>query len=379
MTSAKAEPRIGSRRFYIAKNMSKVNREQLLNDLQMVKAGVSPREFIEQSSCFVFQDGMVMTFNDEVACRKKTCLNAHGAVQAGLLTSILERLDDPELLVRENEKGELEFQGKRKGFGVVKDAEIFLPIDRVEVPEKWKPLPPEFTEAVGLVRHCVSTDENKFLLTCIHLHPEWIEACDNMQLMRVQLSTGLKDPVLVRGTSLEHITALAMNEIALTPAWVHFRNKSGLVFSCRRYTEEYPALEPILKVKGHPVSIPRGLADASDRAALFAADKAGEPLMSVSLKDDTIRITGEGLAGWYKEIKKTRYQGPPLKFLIAPDLLKHISEKYSNATIGTDKLKVSGGQWTYCTVLGRKEKEAEAPAEDSAPRKVKKGKNSDEE
>jgi DNA polymerase III sliding clamp (beta) subunit (PCNA family) len=346
--------------------MIRIQREELIGDLQMVKAGISPREFIEQSSCVVFQDDHIITFNDEVACRKPTCLKGiTGAVQAAALMAILEKLTEPELKVGENEKGELEFRGKKKAFGIVKDAEIFLPIDRVEVPEKWRSLSPEFTEAVGLVQHCVSTDENRFLLTCIHLAPTHIEACDNMQIMRFSLETKLKESVLVRGTSLQQLTSLAMDKISLTESWIHFRNQSGLIYSCRRYAEEYPNLDEILAIKGHAIVIPKGLSEASERAAIFAADKAGDPLMTIELREGLIRLTGEGLTGWYKEIKKAAYHGPPLEFVISPELLKHISDKHSDATINQNKLKVSGNTWAYVTVLGRKkEKKKEKETEE---------------
>ncbi len=353
----------------------KVNREDLLNNLNMVKAGLSPREFIEQSSCFVFQDGSVMTFNDEVACRKEIGFQFKGAVQAAPLLAILEKMDDPELEVLENEKGELEFRGKGRRFGVLKDAEIFLPIDRVEMPEKWRALPKEFTEAIGLVQHCVSQDESRFLLTCIHIAPEWIEACDNMQMMRCPVDTGLKGSVLVRGTSLQHLVALGMDQMALTKNWVHFQNQLGLVFSCRRYAEQYPDLEAILKFEGSPIIIPKGMADASDRAAVFASDKSGEALVLVRLAEGRVQVVGDGVTGWYKEIKKVSYDGPPLEFLIAPELLKHIAERYSDAELTGDKLKVKGGSWVYVTVLGKKTNEEEQPAEE--PKKKAKQKDAD--
>lgn len=353
----------------------KINREAFLNNLEQVKAGLSAREFIEQSSSYVFQDKMVMTFNDEIACRMETGLDITGAVQAQALIGILEKLDEPELKVRENDKGELEFRGKNKGFGITKDAEIFLPIDKVEVPKDWKELPKEFTEAVALVQHCVSTDESRFLLTCIHLHPDYVESCDNLQIIRVDVKTGLKESILVRGTSLAHITSLAMDKISLTKSWIHFKNQQGLIFSCRRYSEDYPLLDKLIDFKGHPIIIPKGLTAASDRAAVFATDKAGDPLMNVTLSNGVIRILGEGLSGWYKEVKKIAYEGPPLEFLIAPELLKHISTEYSDAQITTDKLKVLGGSWVYVTVLGRKPEEVEDDGEgdtdDEALRKKK--------
>lgn len=345
----------------------KIDREEFLKNLEMVRAGLSPREFIEQSSCLVFQHGMVMTFNDEVACRKKVGLDITGAVQAASLFEILGKLTDPELLVRENEKGELEFRGKKKGFGVTKDAEVFLPIDRVEMPEKWRDLPKEFVEAIGLVQHCVSTDQSRFLLTCIHISSEFIQACDNHQVLRVQVHTGLKNDILVRGTSLQHIVSMGMDQVALTKSWIHFKNQEGLVFSCRRYVEEYPSLDSVLKVKGHPIVIPKGMVEASDRAAVFASDKSGDPLVTVSLSDGVIRIVGEGVGGWYKEVKKAAYKGPSLDFLIAPNLLKQIAEQYQEATISETKLKVVGGHWEYVTVLGRPEdKNGEPEQEEEA-------------
>lgn len=331
----------------------RIEKDTLINELEMVKAGLSPREFIEQSSCFVFQDGEVMTFNDEVACRLATCLNVNGAVQANQLLDILGKISDTALMVRENDKGELEFKGKRKGFGITKDAEIFLPIDRVERPKKWIPVPKDFADAVKRVQHCVSTDESKFLLTCVHIAPEHIEACDNLQIMRFKLKTGLSESVLVRGSSLAHITTLGMDEMAVTKSWIHFKNQAGLVLSCRCYSESYPDLDTLMKIKGHDIVLPVALKEASDCAAVFANDKSGDPLVSIKLSDGKCRIVGEGLTGWYRETKKVAYEGPALEFVIAPDLLNYIVEEYRNAKLSDCKLKASGGHWEYVTVLGK--------------------------
>jgi len=367
----------------------RIDREEFLKDLELVKGGLSPREFIEQSSCFVFQKGMVMTFNDEVACRKKVGLKITGAVQAQLLLDILGKLDDPSLEVRENEAGELEFEGKKKSFGLTKDAEIFLPIDRVESPSKWHQLPKEFIEAIEMVQHCVSSDESRFLLTCIHIHPDYIEACDNHQILRCKVQLGNKNPVLVRGTSLVQLITLGMDEVAMTKSWIHFRQSSakdgdeqdGLVFSCRKYAEDYPSLDEALAVEdGRPVVLPKGMIEVSDRAAVFAADRTGDPLVVVTLKAGAIRIVGRGLSGWYKEVKGVTYDGPIIHFMIAPDLLGRISDKYKEAEITSTKLKVTapGGQWEYVTVLGKPgDEEPEPKGEEEEPSKRKRKREED--
>lgn len=329
-----------------------LNREAFLNDLNLVKGGLSAREFIEQSSCFVFQDGYVMTFNDEVACRKQVPLKITGAVQSGPLLDVLGKLDDEELEIRENNEKELEFRCKRKIFALTKEAEVFLPIDRVEVPEKWLSLPKAFIESVALVQHCVSYDQSRFLLTCIHIHPEYIESCDNNQAIRCFIETGLKEALIVRGSSLEPLLNLGVDKFAITKSWLHFKNQQGLVYSCRRYVEDYPDISHLFKGKGTKVNIPKGMADAAERARIFAADKIADPTVLVTLKDGWIQVTGHGACGWYKERKKIRYTDAPLEFLITPELLSKVSEKYEEAILTPTKLKVRSESWYYVTVLG---------------------------
>lgn len=347
----------------------KIEREDFLKSLMMVKSGLSPREFIEQSSCFVFQNGEVMTFNDEIACRKEIGVRITGAVQASSLLAILEKLPDTDLKVRENEDGELEFRGKNKGFAVTKEAEVFLPIERVEKAKDWKPIPKGFMDAVRLVGHCVSTDESRFMLTCIHIHPEYIEACDNLQIMRYHVDTGVDDSVLVRGTSLSDLTGLGVVRMAQTKTWMHFQNKDDLTFSCRQYDENYPSLEALISFKGHPIKLPESAVDATDRAEVFAADRAGDPLVHVRLTAGKMRITGKGITGWYKEDRQVEYNGPDLEFLIAPSVLKYICEKYNSCRITDEKLKAAGKDdddrlWEYVTVLGPPELEEAAPKEE---------------
>lgn len=350
-----------------------VNREKFHQMLTLVKGGLSPREFVEQSSCFVFQGGFICTFNDEVACRMPVPLDFTGAVQAQQLLDILEKVEDVDLFVRVNKKGELEFKGDGKAFGITMDAEIFMPLDRVETPkdDRWAPLDDEFLIALDLVKHCVGTDESKFLLTCVHFHPDYIEACDNHQIMRYHIDTGLSKPFLLRGTSIAGIKNLGMTHIALTKSWVHFRNAAELTMSCRRYTEEYPDLNGAISAKGgEPIVIPKGLAKAAERAAIFAVTQPGSPLIKVSLSQDVLHITGLGVVGWYTEAKDVSYNGPDMRFVISPELLQKLSETHSNASISPTKLKVeSAKKWEYVTVLGVAD-EPSAPAEE-APKKKK--------
>ena len=329
-----------------------IEKDTLVNQLEMVKAGLSAREFIEQSSCFVFGNRAIMTFNDEIACRMETSLDVTGAVQASPLLAILEKIPDKELKVSENDKGELEFRGRRRGFGLVKDAEIHLPIDRVETPEKWVKIPINFMTAIQKVQYCVSKEESKFLLCCVHIAPNHIEACDNTQIMRFKVKSGLRESVLVRGTSIRQVVDLGMTHMSMTKSWLHFKNKDGLILSCRSYVDEYDDLSRFLRVKGYPLNLPPTLKEVTERASVFGSDKAGDPVIEVSLRSNKCRVSGNGLTGWYQEIKDVKYEGPKLDFIIAPNLLTYVVEECKEVTIGDNMLKAVGEGWQYATVLG---------------------------
>ena len=343
-----------------------ISREVLISDLEQVKEGLSSREYIEQSSCFAFKDGMVMTFNDEIACRKPTQLGITGAVQAGPLLSILQKISDDTLQVIEKE-GEVEFRGRGKRFGVVKESNIFLPIDRVETPGEsdWRDLPREFIEGITQVIHCVGRDESHFILTCVHITPEYVEACDNLQLMRYSCKSKIEEEFLVRGDSISPITNLGMTAIALTNDWVHFRNEEGLIYSIRKYKEKYPSLDSVIEMGGSWITFPPGLKEVCERAAIVAREKADDVTIRIRVKDKIIQVIGEGVSGWYKEIKKVGYyDGQPIEFLIHPYLMMYIAENYTQARITNDRMKIEGDGWVYVTVLGKDKGEEEEEEEE---------------
>lgn len=337
----------------------KIKREEFLRKLEMVAPGLLPREIgVEQATCFVFQNKEVMTYNDEISCRSESGLDKsfNGAVQAKPLRAILHKLQEDDLEV-ELKNGEMVFTGKGKSTGIRCEKDITLPINIVEKPETWKRLHDDFGDAVDIVQQCVGKDESMFAFTCLHLHPKWIEGSDNFQLTRYRLKTGVSESTLVRKEAIKHIVNIGMVEFSETKAWIHFRNAAGLVMSCRRYMEEYRDLTALLDVQGEPASLPKGLAEAADKAEVFSAENIDENQVLVELKPGKVRIKGQGISGWYKEEKKIAYDGQPMSFMISPKLLSQLTTKHNECVLGKGRLMVDGGKYIYVTVL-RKTPEA---------------------
>lgn len=337
----------------------KINREELLNSLESVQPGLSKREIVEQSSCFVFTEGRVMTFNDEVACSHKTSLNINGAVQAEPLLAILRKLGEPEIELTAG-GGELKYRGKRRQGGVRMEDEVILPIDMVDTPaeDQWRPLPSEFSEGVALVERCAGKDESAFSVTCVHIYPKFVEAYDNLQVARYHMRTGVKEPILVRRHSIKHIHPLGMTEVSETDAWLHFRNPAGLVLSCRRYTrnELDPGsmldIDKVIDFTGEPTILPKGLAEAAEKAEIFSQENSDGNYVRVELRAGKLRLTGRGVSGWYQEVKDVKYKGADIVFMVEPKLLVAITNEYNDCQITDRRLKVDNKKFVYVTALG---------------------------
>ena len=328
-----------------------LNREQLLRELEIVLPGLSTREIMEQSSCFIFKAGKVISYNDEIACSQKTSLTIEGAIQALPLISILRKMQD-DMIEVEVQDGELLIKGKKRKAGIKMEEEILLPIESIEPAESWDKLHPDFTEAVSIVRDCAGKDETQFCITCIHIHPNWVETCDNYQLARYTIKTGLTKAILVRRDSLNHIISLGMIKFSETKNWIHFKNSEGLILSCRRFTEEYPDLTKLLKVEGENIVLPKGLKEAIERAEVFSVENTEDNHILIDIQKGKLKLKGVGTSGWFVEYKKIKYDGQPMSFFIAPQLLIKLTSHHNKCIISKNSLMVDGGVFKYVTCLG---------------------------
>lgn len=351
----------------------KVNREKLLATLECVAPGLSTREMIEQSSCFAFQDGRVFTYNEEMACSHSSPLKIEGAVQSGALLEILRVLPDKMLDIEPGD-GVLRLRGKRKKTDIRMEGKVVLPIESVEVPKKWRPLSEQFSEAVDLVRHCASKDETIHMLTCLHVHPKYVEACDNAQYARYRLKGVVEEPILVRADAVKHIAPLGMTEIGESENWVHFRNPDKLVLSCRRTLDPYQDFSGFLKESGRRITLPKTIAKATTAAGTFSKEN-DQDLIEVQLRPGWLCVEGRGQSGRHWQKTKVAYDGPEFYFLISPELLGDLVSRHSDCELTDNTLRVTTGRFTYSTSLGKIASNGEQTKKSKKKKKSKKEKD----
>lgn len=350
--------------------MNTVNRTELLQRLDAVQPGLSQREITDQSSCFVFKDGYVWTYNEDIGCKIKSGLpvSLTGAVIAKPLMEALNNMTSVMIHIDvTNER----FVAKDKKCGtsrIIFENTVKLAIDDIQKPIKnnWRPLPPGFGEAIGMVEECASRDETETVLTSIHIHPKWVEACDNTQMSRYRIKTGVQKPIMVKRDSIKHIISMDMTETNETEKWIHFRNGAGLIISCVRYVDKYPhdQITALFEnFKGRKGKLPKGIAVSAKLAHNFSREDADDDQVFVKLEPGRMTIKGVGNSGDHTAPLKCDYTGPVMEFKIGPKLLTELSKQHSEAKFSKEHLVVESKRWQYLTALSAPVKAKEVKEE----------------
>ncbi len=353
----------------------RVKRENLLHKLQQVSPGLASREIVEQSASFVFKDGRIFTFNDEILCSAAYDCDLTGAVHAAPLVTLLSKLAEDEVDIQIKE-GELTINGKRSRSGIRMNQEVLLPIDSVDAPTGWKELHTEFSDALEVVQGSASKDDLHFNLTCIHLSSNHVEACDGYQMTRYNLKTGLEKDCLIKRDSAKSLVGLGFTKVSEGKNWIHFK-ADGLEISCRRWVQDYIDLDELMAFKGRKTTLPGGLAEAVEKAEIFSSDNASENQVLVQMKDGRLRLKGEGAHGWYEERRKIEYDGESISFMIPPKLLTEITRRTNECEVTDERLKIDAGKFTFVACLskveegGSEKKEVEEATEAPTPKKKK--------
>jgi len=330
-------------------------REEFSRLLEAVRPGVSSVQGEDQSNCVIFSSGTMFTYDDMVACSVKSPFDFECAVRAEPLIKLVGKLKQKELDVSySKEDGGLLVKAKGKRGCVRGEDEIKLKAEDLEAPDDWSKLGKGFGKAVDLVSECVGVDESVFLLTCVHITPGYVEACDNYQACRYRIKTDIGASVLLRGKSLKLAMGLGACEISVTDNWVHFRSAPGQTLSTRRYLESYPDLDQILEETGHEMSFPTNIDDILSRCVVFSTENLGGNHVAVRLKHNLIEIRGDGDYGWYAERKVVDYDDKPLGFLIPPSILARAAGQ-SVCKMSESKLAVTEGRFHYVTSITKEQ------------------------
>lgn len=346
----------------------KISRGELLSRLHEAAIGLSSKEVLEQSNCFVFKGETLTTFNDNIMVRVANPLGFDVVVNAANLMGILSKMPDEEIDIRLGE-GELRVKSpnKARAAGIACVTDVALPLDAVPAPEKWFRLQEGVNGLLQQAARTCGTDEQKYLTTVVHVTPDRIEACDDSRLFRVDVATGFPQEILLPAASVHELESMEITRVSVSPGWAHFKTASGARISVRCSHEKYhDGLDAVLEMdKPVKLVLPSDLKDLVERASVFHSAQYNDK-MNVEIADGELVLRSRKDGGWYRERNAIPYTGRPLVFEIQPQFLVSILERTRDVKVDNRKMKIVSDKVQFVVSLSMK---AEDKSDDDAPEK----------
>ena len=334
---------------------TEISRINLVNQLESVKQGLTAKETIQQSNCFVFKDGYIYTFNDEIFAACPTDLDIEGAVQADSLLKLLNKTKDKNIEVS-IEDDEIRISGKNFKTGIKLESEIMLPIDEVEIPDEFEDAPTNFSQLAKLACLTASKSLSMSLLTCVHFGGNVIESCDNDRITICNLDVEFDHDVLIPAGNLSKIVKEQINGIAVDDNWAHFKTDEDVILSCRLYPDddnEYVDLqEQVPEDEGRQIQFPTEIDNILDRANIFGTDEeSGDKLANIQIKKGKLTVTAQNESGWHKEGPVKVNSKESMSFHVNPDFLKDVIKMTNEVSIIDDTLMFVDDHSTHLVKL----------------------------
>ena len=332
----------------------KINRQELVNALEVVRPGLAHKEMIEQSTSFAFIDGRIVTYNDEISISHPVKnLDITGAIKAEELYKLLGKLTGKEIEITATET-EVLIQSEKAKAGFSLQEEITLPLMNTEEISIWKDVPDNLSIAMQFCLFSCSNDVSRPVLTCIRLQKDGIvQSCDNYRATQYEIGETLPlDNVLIPGRTVGRLIQYKMKKVAESPGWLHFKMDDKTIFSCRIIEGAYPNLESILQMEGEKIIFPKKIGKVLEKALVFSKEEFFlDETISICLGNKKACIRSEGESGWFEEEINARYSGKSVTFCVNPGFLQEICMKLQTSYLMKDKIKFIGENWEHVIAL----------------------------
>ncbi len=331
----------------------RISKTELLKALTTIKPGLANSDSIEQTTSFAFMEDSIVTYNDSISISIPFKSGIKGAISSKELYTYLNKLSDKEEDIKINIKGKeiiiSAAKGEKVGIKVIE--KIKLPLDEIDLDQKWKKMPKGLIEGLLFCSFSTAKDQKKPLLTCVHVKDDCIESTDNYRATNFKLNKKVSKEFLIPTNSIKFLKEFNAIKYNVTKSWVNFLSKEGAIFSCRTFTQEFPDISSLMDVKGKKMKFPDEIKEAIEKAVGFCEKEEGTPstMIEIKLMKNLIIVKGQGPVGWFKKKTKTKYVGDPFVFVISSDFFLDMLKITNSCYIDkkTKRIKFSSGEWNH--------------------------------
>lgn len=325
--------------------MIEVNRQEFVDVLKKVFPAVGPKENDVQATCFIFREGFVYTYNDDIFMSMPLPTEDFGdlgcfAIQAKEFLVFLNKMNDETISV-EGEEGKLIVKGRRLKAEIISETAITMPIDDIVLPESWYEIGPEVMTALKCCSPVCSKDLTKPLSTCVRLFANLAEVSDVDKAVRFTMESGyFTTQYYLPGESARVVSRYPANRYASTEGWMWFAadDDHTPIIACRTYYENQPFVDmsELMDTSGTLIELPASTIEALERSEVFVSSTdlsqvtMEDNYLTIEIADNWCVIKSAGGLGSCQEKLRTVYDGPKIVFSTKVEVLAAAIDKGQN-------------------------------------------------
>jgi hypothetical protein len=334
----------------------KLNREELLSKLLLIRSGVSKKDIVDLATHVMFTGEELVSHNGFVCVRCPLKTDFKCFVDSGMLYDLLFRIssEQVELLIKGKELRVVS-TGTKAGLSIICDDKIEGDISKLTVDKKkWRPLPEDFMEGISLCAFSVSEDVYSGVLNSVSVSSDNIYSSDDLRISHYKMKAKMFTPFLLPLAAVVELVKHKVTKyfVDKDSSWAYFGADNGLIFGARCLFDAFPDADQFFDVKGVSVVFPKKMTKELDVVSAIISDvKDRDKVMKIELDTNKVTCSAKQEKGWVENVTEMKYKGKKVFFSTNPVFFYQILCKSSGVVIGERQALFTHGSFRHVMSL----------------------------
>lgn len=333
----------------------KVNREEFLQALNKIKAGLSNKGIVEEAACFIFDGKYITSFNDRISIAYPFESDFNCSVSGDELIKTVQNSKAEQLVLKcSDQEFILRDKKFRAGITIINNSlKEVMPINNLES-LKWKKCPEDLIKGIEQCLFSTAKNSSVAYLNCIAVKQDQVVSSDNFRISQFVLSQPIKETFLIPlSSAIELVSVKDISHYCQHESWLYLKTQSGLLFFCRLIDLEFPDVSGLLQTadKSVVISFPtKQLQEAIQGCSVFSDSIDVDKKIEIVVEEGQLLCRGKNNKGWI-EYKIEHADAPDIRFEIHPDFLYSVLPMITEAIIDENKLHIHADNFKHLVAL----------------------------
>lgn len=334
----------------------KIQTSELLKILNVLKPGLTTKEFVVQATHYLFTGDTIATYNDRICISYPFHTDFVCSVRSTELIEIIGSVKEAEVdITLKDNKLKVVTPTTKAQLSATLDPMLIDLVHTLKLGDlQWTELPTKFKDGIFLCMFSASKDVSLKHLATVGVSGNTIVSSDNVRVSRYTLDTPLNATFLLPQSCATELVKFNICEYCIQDSWAHFLDNNDVTFSCRISLATYPDVASFFDVDSNGIELvfPEGTKDLVDSLLVmadgqFTLDKS----ISVTIENNVMVCRSEKQLGYLEKSLPITYNGDPLQFAINPIFFSQVLDKATVMQMFDDRALFTSGNFSHIMAL----------------------------